>query len=123
MTAPERMCAPTSEPFSSTTTDVSGESCLSLMAAASPAGPAPTIATSNSIVSRAGTSFMGRAPDSREANRPLGSLVFHETHGLTIAGSYLDSDQGLREEADRHGFVPATLGIECRRTLRSNDAL
>ena len=45
MTAPERMCAPTSEPFSTTTTLVSGESCLSRIAAASPAGPAPTITT------------------------------------------------------------------------------
>ena len=35
---------------------VSGESCLSRIAAASPAGPAPTITTSNSIASRAGNS-------------------------------------------------------------------
>jgi len=34
----------------------SGESCLSRIAAASPAGPAPTITTSNSIASRAGSS-------------------------------------------------------------------
>src|SRR5215510_11985986 len=56
ITAPERMCAPTSDPFSTTTTVVSGESCLSRIAAASPAGPAPTITTSNSIASRAGSS-------------------------------------------------------------------
>src|SRR4051794_15623655 len=56
MTAPERMWAPTSEPFSTTTTLGSGESCLSLIAAASPAGPAPTITTSNSMASRAGSS-------------------------------------------------------------------
>src|SRR6516162_436787 len=56
ITAPERMCAPTSEHFSTTTTVVSGESCLSRIAAASPAGPAPTITTSNSIASRAGSS-------------------------------------------------------------------
>src|SRR4051812_46786445 len=56
MTAPERMCAPTSDPFSTTTTLVSAESCLSRIAAARPAGPAPTITTSNSIASRAGNS-------------------------------------------------------------------
>src|SRR5262249_9794276 len=56
MTAPERIWAPTSEPFSTTTTPMSGDSCLSLIAAASPAGPAPTITTSNSIDSRAGKS-------------------------------------------------------------------
>jgi len=50
------MCAPTSDPFSTTTTVVSGESCLSRIAAARPAGPAPTITTSNSIASRAGSS-------------------------------------------------------------------
>src|SRR5262249_42775538 len=41
--------------FSTTTTDVSGASCLSRIAAARPAGPAPTITTSNSIASRAGS--------------------------------------------------------------------
>src|SRR5215468_7419933 len=56
ITAPERICAPTSDPFSTTTTVVSGEICLSRIAAASPAGPAPTITTSNSIASRAGRS-------------------------------------------------------------------
>ena len=60
MTAPDKMCAPTSEPFSSTTTDSSrpaaAASCLSLMAAESPAGPAPTITTSKSIASRGGRS-------------------------------------------------------------------
>ena len=56
MTAPLRMCAPGSEPFSSTTTDTSlpaaAASCFSLMAADSPAGPAPTTTTSYSIDSR-----------------------------------------------------------------------
>ena len=51
------MWAPTSDPFSTTTTEMSGEICLSRIAAASPAGPAPTIATSNSIASRAGRSW------------------------------------------------------------------
>ena len=44
------MCAPGSEPFSRTTTETSCErsaaSCLRRIAVASPAGPAPTIATS-----------------------------------------------------------------------------
>src|ERR1041385_993485 len=56
MTAPERMWAPTSEPFSSTQTltsrPASAASCLSRMAAASPAGPAPTMTTSYSMLSR-----------------------------------------------------------------------
>src|SRR5215207_3824777 len=56
ITATERMWAPTSEPFSTTTTEMSDESCFSRMAAANPAGPAPTITTSNSIASRAGSS-------------------------------------------------------------------
>jgi len=55
---PDRMCAPTSEPFSTTTTEISALICLRRMAAASPAGPAPTTTTSNSIASRAGNSAM-----------------------------------------------------------------
>ena len=39
-------------PFSSTTTESSGLTCFSRIAAASPAGPAPTITTSNSMLSR-----------------------------------------------------------------------
>src|SRR4051812_25034162 len=52
ITAPERMCAPTSEPFSSTQTEVSAESCFARIAAASPAGPAPTTTRSYCIDSR-----------------------------------------------------------------------
>src|SRR5579862_8717531 len=55
-TAPERMWAPTSEPFSTMTTDFSGATCFNRIAAASPAGPAPTMTTSNSIDSRGGSS-------------------------------------------------------------------
>ena len=51
-TAPDRICAPTSEPFSSTTTFRSGSICFRRIAADRPAGPAPTITTSNSIDSR-----------------------------------------------------------------------
>ena len=68
MTAPERMWAPTSEPFSSTATETSvpaaAAPCLSRIAAASPAGPAPTITTSYSIASRAGSSVTARLPSS-----------------------------------------------------------
>jgi hypothetical protein len=50
MIAPDMMCAPGSEPFSRTTTDTSCDrsaaSCFRRIAVASPAGPAPTIATS-----------------------------------------------------------------------------
>src|SRR6185436_10186005 len=56
ITAPERMCAPTSEPFSTTQTENSlpcfAHSCLRWIAVASPAGPAPTTTTSYSIASR-----------------------------------------------------------------------
>ena len=56
MTAPERMCAPTSEPFSITHTltsrPVASASCLRGMAVLSPDGPAPTTTTSNSMASR-----------------------------------------------------------------------
>ena len=56
MIAPDRMCAPGSEPFSRTTTEISCErsaaSCFRRIAVASPAGPAPTMATSYSIASR-----------------------------------------------------------------------
>jgi hypothetical protein len=53
-TAPERISAPTSNPFSTTATSRSAESCFKRIAAASPAGPAPTIATSHCIALRAG---------------------------------------------------------------------
>jgi hypothetical protein len=43
MTAPERICAPISLPFSIRQTERSGESCLSRIAAARPDGPPPTI--------------------------------------------------------------------------------
>ena len=52
ITAPERMCAPISEPFSSTQTERSGERCFRRIAAASPAGPPPTTTTSYCIDSR-----------------------------------------------------------------------
>ena len=57
MTAPDRMWAPISEPFSITQTETSwlrsAASCLRRIAADSPAGPPPTITTSYSIDSRA----------------------------------------------------------------------
>ena len=59
ITAPERMCAPTSEPFSSTQTPISvsvfrGE-LLQPDRRRQSAGPPPTITTSYSIDSRSGT--------------------------------------------------------------------
>src|SRR5690606_5778781 len=55
-TAPDRMCAPTSEPFSTTQTLISWPAsaafCFSRQAADRPAGPAPTITTPNSMYSR-----------------------------------------------------------------------
>src|SRR5258708_4577556 len=72
ITAPDMMWAPTSEPFSTTRTDVSTDSCFSRIAAARPAGPAPTTTTSNSIDSRAGISItnLRRAPVRRGAVFP-----------------------------------------------------
>ena len=62
ITAPDRMWAPTSEPFSSTATEISdpasAASCFRRMAAASPAGPAPTTTTSYSIASRSASSLI-----------------------------------------------------------------
>ncbi len=56
ITAPDRMCAPISDPFSSTQTDTSRPAsaarCFMRIAAASPAGPPPTTTTSYSIASR-----------------------------------------------------------------------
>ena len=55
-TAPDKICAPTSEPFSTITTLISSPAasafCFSRIAAERPAGPAPTITTSISIASR-----------------------------------------------------------------------
>ena len=52
-TLPDKMCAPTSEPFSTTQIDISFEAsiacCFSLIAVDNPAGPAPTMTTSYSI--------------------------------------------------------------------------
>ena len=56
ITAPDRMFAPISDPFSSTQTDTSRPAsaarCFTRIAAASPAGPPPTTTTSYSIASR-----------------------------------------------------------------------
>ncbi len=69
MTAPERICAPTSPPFSTTQTVVSGWSCFRRMAAARPAGPAPTITTSNSIASRSDICFSPCCQNRNETHR------------------------------------------------------
>src|SRR6185436_15826314 len=57
ITAPERMWAPTSAPFSTTATEtsppVSAANCFSRIAAERPAGPAPMTTTSYSMASRA----------------------------------------------------------------------
>ena len=61
MTAPERICAPISEPFSSRQTLISppfsAASCFSRIAAARPAGPPPTTTMSYSIDSRCATTL------------------------------------------------------------------
>ena len=76
ITAPDRMWAPTSEPFSTTTTEISPplrpRSCFRRIAVARPAGPAPTMTTSNSIDSRAGRSIV--SPGTQHA---CGAICFH----------------------------------------------
>ena len=66
ITAPDRIWAPTSEPFSTSATETSvpaaAASCLSRMAADRPDGPPPTITTSYSIDSRSGASLMRKVP-------------------------------------------------------------
>src|SRR3954471_6216873 len=79
MTAPDRIWAPISDPFSSTQTLTSrpsaAASCLSWMAADRPAGPPPTMTTSYSMLSRSVTySFPGvykPRPPSRERSSPF----------------------------------------------------
>jgi hypothetical protein len=58
MTAPDKICAPTSDPFSNMQTLVSGDCCLMRIAADKPAGPAPTITTSYGIDSRSLIAFI-----------------------------------------------------------------
>src|SRR4051794_628694 len=94
MTAPERICAPTSDPFSTTTTLVSGESCLSRIAAASPAGPAPTITTSNSIASRAGNSSALISP-------PVGDRVPARCQAWHRGPGYYPRPMAAQSPADR----------------------
>src|SRR5687768_14760190 len=69
ITAPERMWAPTSAPFSMTATVMSGLICFSRIAAARPEGPAPTTTTSYSIDSRWTPSLMALAAPSTGAPR------------------------------------------------------
>ena len=62
MIAPDRMCAPGSEPFSSTQTEMSrpapAASCFRRIAVDSPPGPAPTTTTSYSIDSRSTVAWL-----------------------------------------------------------------
>ena len=62
MTAPERVCPPISAAFSTTHTlislPVSSAICLMRHAADKPAGPPPTMSTSNSIDSRSTISLL-----------------------------------------------------------------
>src|SRR5258708_5823114 len=60
-TAPDKECAPRLAAFSSTQTLNAGLSCFSRIAQASPAGPAPTFATSYSMTSR-GDSLIEEPP-------------------------------------------------------------
>ncbi len=77
ITAPDRMCAPMVLAFSITQTEMSGLSCLSRIANANPAGPAPTVTTSYSMTSRS-TGSGALAP-------PLGSRHLLRSRWLVLA--------------------------------------
>ena len=99
MTAPARIWAPTSAPFSSTQTLISwffsAASCLSRMAVARPAGPAPTITTSNSIESRSiSTTDSSRSMEASFEGGMVGCA-------RTIPGS-VSEGPGPRPVASRH---------------------
>ena len=87
-TAPERICAPTSAPFSRTTTESSGSTCFSRIAAARPAGPAPTITTSNSIASRSGSSIASVISSSphRRSHPAVVISAFRHSRRIACAG-------------------------------------
>src|SRR5512141_2396472 len=82
ITAPDRMCAPSSEPFSSTTTlasvPASAARCLMRIAAPSPAGPPPTMTTSNSMASRCTMD----TPCPSLAARPARNAGLYNANGL-----------------------------------------
>src|SRR6185312_6268866 len=96
ITAPDRMWAPTSEPFSSTQTDTSwlrsAASCFSRIAAERPAGPPPTITTSYSIDSRAIPVSLCSAFSRWTSPRPAAILLF--VNSLSGAGS-LPVERGI----------------------------
>src|ERR1700738_78459 len=75
-TAPDREWAPRAAAFSSTQTLKAGLICFRRIAQASPAGPAPTIATSYSMTSR-GDSFID-LPPSIEIAPEKRALVDHK---------------------------------------------
>ena len=76
-----RGCAPTVEPFSTTTTETFGSNDFSRMAAARPAGPAPTITTSYSI-DFVGLAVWDRQPLSPSPSRPMSGKPFALEHLL-----------------------------------------
>ena len=98
MTAPERMCAPTSAPFSTTQTltsrSRSAANCLRRIAALNPDGPPPTTTTSNCIDLRAIISPHASTPSfgARYSIRLRGSsrkiLASSAAGGLTFSERY-----------------------------------
>jgi hypothetical protein len=73
-----RSRAPISEPFSTTTTARLSSNCISRHAAASPAGPPPTITTSNSMDSRSIASDIAvfLLPSSFDNSSRCGGIIF-----------------------------------------------
>src|SRR3954470_5339534 len=118
ITAPERICAPTSDPFSTTQTEkslpFSLHSCFKRIAVASPDGPAPTTTTSYSITSR---SLIGRIllaclrPAIQERTRFVGHV-----HGGEADGT--DAARGARfggGAVEAHGELKRLVGLELLR--------
>src|SRR5262245_52616767 len=126
MTAPDRMWAPISEPFSSTQTETSwpafAASCFNRIAAQSPDGPPPTTTTSYSIASR----VMVGCP-----RGPGGSAVLLQLYnsppclnpssdGASFAACGSKLDDGLPEAA-LHDDFPAALAAVGAAHRRSRD--
>ncbi len=97
MTAPDSECAPRLAAFSSTQTLKAGLSCFRRIAQASPAGPAPTIATSYSMTSR-GVSLIELHLSRDWAGRwghEKSALVDHKPGSTGEASTRRTADEGI----------------------------
>src|SRR5438552_6056231 len=110
-TAPDRECAPRLAAFSRTHTLKSGFNCLRRMALARPEGPAPTIATSYSIMSRSLTTLSTWSGLKPLKNGPLVDhkpLMAGETSTRRTAGDEIPRRLSLQLVGDPHVDRPGT---------------